>query len=211
MATKYFKLNTLVSVDLIENLTLFQAVENWLDRERDQLPLWLPVGIGFGIAIWQSGGTSIWIGVLVTSIALGAYSLLIPLGSRFRQIVQIFSLTLLIGFSLIALRSEVVAQPILSVVTVASEKRSWTVLATQTANQVPAMEMAAACKRVDIVVSDRWLPQSCRPKWIKADRRLLEQSGGLAFYLNEPLIIGANDGTLHMPWVQARVNAATVQ
>ena len=113
MATKYLKLNTLESVNLNENLTLFQAVENWLDRERDQLPLWLPVGIGFGIAIWQSGGTSIWIGALVTSIALGAYSLLIPLGSRFRQIVQIFSLTLLVSFSLIALRSEVVAQPVL--------------------------------------------------------------------------------------------------
>ena len=113
MATKYLKLNTLESVNLNENLTLFQAVENWLDRERDQLPLWLPVGIGFGIAIWQSGGTSIWIGVLVTSIALSVFSLLIPLGSRFRQIVQIFSLTLLIGFSLIALRLEVVAQPVL--------------------------------------------------------------------------------------------------
>lgn len=84
-SVNYLKLNTLESVNLNENLTLFQAVENWLDRERDQLPLWLPVGIGFGIAIWQSGGTSIWIGVLVTSIALGAYSLLIPLGSRFRQ------------------------------------------------------------------------------------------------------------------------------
>ena len=113
MATKYLKLNTLESVNLNENLTLFQAVENWLDRERDQLPLWLPVGIGSGIAIWQSGGTSIWIGVLVTSIALSVFSLLIPLGSRFRQIVQIFSLTLLVSFSLIALRSEVVAQPVL--------------------------------------------------------------------------------------------------
>ena len=51
-------------MDSNEKLTLFQAVENWLDRERDQLPLSLPVGIGFGIAIWQSGGTSIWIGVL---------------------------------------------------------------------------------------------------------------------------------------------------
>ena len=39
-----------------DDLTLFQAVENWLDRERDQLPLWLPVGTGFGIAIWQFGG-----------------------------------------------------------------------------------------------------------------------------------------------------------
>ena len=114
MATKYLKLNALESVNLNENLTLFQAVENWLDRERDQLPLWLPVGIGFGIAIWQSGGTSIWIGVLVTSIALSVFSLLIPLGSRFRQIVQIFSLTLPIGFSLIALRSDAVAQPVLS-------------------------------------------------------------------------------------------------
>ena len=82
------------------------------------------------------------------------------------------------------------------VVTIASEKRSWTVLATRTANQVPAMEMAAACKRVDIVVSDR---------------RLLEQSGGLAFSLNEPRIIGANDDTHHMPWVQARMSAAAVQ
>lgn len=97
------------------------------------------------------------------------------------------------------------------VVTIASEKHSWTLLATRTANQVPAMEMAAACKRVDIVVSDRWLPQSCRPTWIKADRRLLEQSGGLAFYLNEPRIVGANGGTHHMPWVQARVSAAAVQ
>jgi hypothetical protein len=34
------------------------AIENWLDRERDQLPLWLPVGIGIGGAIWEFGGAS---------------------------------------------------------------------------------------------------------------------------------------------------------
>lgn len=94
------------------------------------------------------------------------------------------------------------------VITVAHEKRVWTVLATRTASQVPTMEMAAACKRVDIVVSDRWLPQSCQPKWIKADRRLLDQSGGLAFYLSEPRIIAANDANRHMPWVKARLAAA---
>jgi len=60
MATKILELNTLAAVNLNQNLTLFQAVENWLDRERDQLPLWLPVGIGFGIAIWQFRGTSHW-------------------------------------------------------------------------------------------------------------------------------------------------------
>jgi len=60
MAPKYFNFNTFSVVNSCANLTLFQAVENWLDRERDQLPLWLPVGIGFGIAIWQFRGTSHW-------------------------------------------------------------------------------------------------------------------------------------------------------
>lgn len=65
------------------------------------------------------------------------------------------------------------------------------------------MEMAAACRRVDIVMSDRWLPQSCQPKWIKADRRLLEQTGGLAIYLAEQRVITVNENRAHMPWVQA--------
>jgi len=65
------------------------------------------------------------------------------------------------------------------------------------------MEMAAACRRVDIVMSDRWLPQSCQPKWIKADRGLLEQTGGLAIYLAEQRVITVNENRAHMPWVQA--------
>ena len=94
------------------------------------------------------------------------------------------------------------------VVTVLSaDKTKWTVLASRTASKVPSMEMAAACKRVDIVVSDRWLPQSCRPRWIKADRNLLDQSGGLAFYLAERRVATANEANRNMPWVEAR-NAA---
>ena len=81
--------------------------------------------------------------------------------------------------------------------------RSWRVLATRTRYQVPSMEMAAACKRVDIVVSDRWLPWSCRPRWIKADRNLLEQSGGLAFYLPENRIDSVSSANNHKPWVKA--------
>jgi competence protein ComEC len=73
------------------------------------------------------------------------------------------------------------------------------------------MEMAAACKRVDIVVSDRWLPKSCRPKWIKADRRLLEQTGGLAFYLDTQRVVTANENSHHLPWVQAAHAARAAQ
>ncbi len=89
------------------------------------------------------------------------------------------------------------------VVVLEGEDRSWTLLATRTRNPIPSMEMAAACKRVDIVVSDRWLPKSCRPKWIKLDRRLLEQTGGLAFYLDTQHVVTANENSRHLPWVQA--------
>ncbi|MBL0925034.1 MAG: ComEC family competence protein [Sphingomonadaceae bacterium] len=81
--------------------------------------------------------------------------------------------------------------------------RIWRVLATRTPYQIPSMEMAAACRRVDIVISDRWLPASCRPKWIKADRRFLDESGGLAFFLNDLKLVSVNEGNSHMPWVQA--------
>jgi hypothetical protein len=67
---------------------------------------------------------------------------------------------------------------------------------------VPAMEMAAACKRVDIVISDRWLPYSCKPRWFKADRAFLEMSGGLAFYFDEARVRSVAETTAHYPWAR---------
>lgn len=81
--------------------------------------------------------------------------------------------------------------------------QSWRVLATRTPYPVPSMEMAAACKRVDIVISDRWLPASCRPRWIKADRNMLDQSGGLAFYLPDQNVASVNESNAHMPWIRS--------
>lgn len=87
------------------------------------------------------------------------------------------------------------------------ERKQWRVLATRTRYQVPALEMAAACGRVDIVVSDRWLPASCQPRWVKADRNMLEQSGGLAFYLTSGRIENVKEGNDHKPWVKAAHDA----
>jgi competence protein ComEC len=78
--------------------------------------------------------------------------------------------------------------------------RSWSVLATRSPYLVPAMEMAAACKRVDIVISDRWLPYSCKPRWLKVDRAFLEKSGGLAFYFDEGRVRSVAETTAHYPW-----------
>jgi competence protein ComEC len=93
--------------------------------------------------------------------------------------------------------------PDICILQVNDGERKWSVLATRTPYQVPSMEMAAACKRVDIVVSDRWLPWSCTPRWIKADRHMLEQSGGLVFYLPQGRLHSVNENNTHMPWVKA--------
>ena len=89
------------------------AIENWLDRERDQLPLWLPVGIGIGIVIWQFYGTSAAPGLLLLAIAIGLFALLTKPHSRSRQFLGMAAVTILLGFGLISVRSAAVAQPVL--------------------------------------------------------------------------------------------------
>jgi competence protein ComEC len=95
--------------------------------------------------------------------------------------------------------------PDMCIITLERTGRIWSILATRTRYLVPAMEMAAACKRVDIVISDRYLPYSCKPRWFKADRAFLNQTGGLALYLNEPRVESVNRYRTHLPWFQKPV------
>ena len=64
--------------------------------------------------------------------------------------------------------------------------REWSVLMSRSRNLVELEELARACAAADIVVSDRRLPRPCRPRWLKADRRMLEETGGLAIVLSDP-------------------------
>lgn len=66
--------------------------------------------------------------------------------------------------------------------------RDWQLLLSRGKDMIPERELVAACERVDLVISDRYLPHSCRPRWIKADRRFLERSGGLSFDLTEATV-----------------------
>ena len=72
-------------------------------------------------------------------------------------------------------------------------KASTHVLMSRGQDYVEERELAAACAASHVVISDRWLPRSCRPKWLKADRRYLEESGGLALYLNDRRIKAVAD------------------
>ena len=67
--------------------------------------------------------------------------------------------------------------------------RTWSMLMARSNELVQERALAAACDQIDIVVADRFLPRSCRPRWLKADRRFLDREGGLSLYLDEPRIV----------------------
>jgi len=72
--------------------------------------------------------------------------------------------------------------------------RDWHLLLSRSRRLVDAGELAAACARADIVVADRRLPRTCQPRWLKADRSYLWESGGLAIVLgNTPRITRVAD------------------
>jgi competence protein ComEC len=83
--------------------------------------------------------------------------------------------------------------------------RDWVVLLGRGRQQVEERALAAACARADIVIAERFLPRSCRPRWLKADRRYLERSGGLSINLASEEITSVADyqGT-HGWWKGAR-------
>ena len=73
-------------------------------------------------------------------------------------------------------------------VTIEREARTWQILVARSRNLVGERELSAACANVDIVIADRRLPRSCRPRWLKADRRMLEQAGGLSINLSNQTV-----------------------
>jgi competence protein ComEC len=79
--------------------------------------------------------------------------------------------------------------------------RRWRLLATRSPYFVDIAEMNAACAAADIVVSERRLPRSCRPRWLKADRELLARTGGLAIRLAGPTVDTVAGRAGRHPWV----------
>ena len=74
--------------------------------------------------------------------------------------------------------------------------RDWQVLMSRSNDMTQERELAAACERADVVVSSRYLPYSCHPRWLKADRSSLERTGGLTIDLTDLRIdsVAASEG-----------------
>ena len=90
------------------------------------------------------------------------------------------------------------------VVTLRRGERDWRILATRSRHHIPVLALSAACRRADIVVSERWLPAACQPRWLKIDRALLAQVGGMTVDLEHRRIVTVLDRTGRHHWTRYR-------
>ncbi|MDM7954764.1 ComEC/Rec2 family competence protein [Blastomonas sp.] len=80
------------------------------------------------------------------------------------------------------------------------DTRTFTALVGRNRERVPERALAAACRRADIVIAARWLPRSCRPRWLKVDRAMLARTGGLALYLDQGAVRTVAANHRGHPW-----------
>lgn len=69
---------------------------------------------------------------------------------------------------------------------------------------VPWRDLVAACAAADIVIAERTLPEGCKPRWVKLDRRELRRSGGAAIMLADRRIVRSRDAHDEHPWMIRR-------
>ncbi|MDP3674211.1 MAG: ComEC/Rec2 family competence protein [Novosphingobium sp.] len=83
------------------------------------------------------------------------------------------------------------------VVTLERDGRRTVLLLGRGRERIDERALAAACERADVVISERWLPRSCRPRQLKADRALLWRSGGLGLDLRSGRVtaVASTQGT----------------
>lgn len=92
--------------------TVLERLESVVDRERDQLPLWVPVGLGVGIGAWFGLPDSrSWLAFLLAAAAGAIVPLALMPGTRTGRALSIFSVAALIGCGLIWWKAERVAAP----------------------------------------------------------------------------------------------------
>ena len=81
------------------------------------------------------------------------------------------------------------------------EGRTTVLLATRSRDFIAWRDLVEACAQADIVVSERWLPKACTPRWLKLDRKSLGESGGLAIHLGDrPVVTSVSDRIGQHPW-----------
>lgn len=94
---------------------LLCTAENWLEMEREQLPLWLPVLLGTGVAFWFILPLqSMWVAVILAGGSLVTAGLCLGWQRRIGLALILGGLALAGGCGLVWTRSYMVAAPVIS-------------------------------------------------------------------------------------------------
>ncbi len=90
-------------------------IERWLEAERDQLPLWLPVALGGGMTAWLVlPARGQWAAFVLLCLAVAALALALGRGGRLPRMIAVGALAAALGCALIWWRAERVAAPVLA-------------------------------------------------------------------------------------------------
>lgn len=87
--------------------------------------------------------------------------------------------------------------------------RHWRVLATRSSYPLPTDQLTTICAQADVVVSERRLPDACRPRWLKLDQPVIAHTGGLAITFGDAQVRTVRQPGDDHPW--RRVAAPTVR
>src|SRR5438128_2228796 len=142
---------------------LIGRIELQFEKERDQLPLWLPVGLGLGIAAWFAlPDARTWAACMLAAVACGLGVLAVGAGTRWGRALAIFAFAASIGSALIWVRAEQVAAPVL-----AHQQMAEFAAVVETVQPLPAQQMT----RLVVRPQDNALPPRIRinvaqDKWI---------------------------------------------
>ncbi|MET0370158.1 MAG: ComEC/Rec2 family competence protein [Sphingobium sp.] len=86
--------------------------ETWLEGEREQIALWVPIGLGSGIAAWfMLPALTDWLAFCAFMLALACAALILPAGGRLRRMVVSGGLLACIGCLLIWGKASLLGQP----------------------------------------------------------------------------------------------------
>ena len=90
----------------------FAAAERWLEKEREQVPLWVPVALGIGIAAWFAlPNRMAWLAFCCGALALACLGLLLPDGARLRRMMVAGGILACMGCVLIWGKAVIVGEP----------------------------------------------------------------------------------------------------
>lgn len=91
------------------------AMEALAEAERGQLPLWMPVALGSGIAAWfLLPGRGAWVAFLLLALSIALAGMVLPWGTRIARAITGAGMLAMLGCALVWWRAERVAAPVLA-------------------------------------------------------------------------------------------------